>query len=366
MPQSIFTPETLTKRSWKHFAASYVLEIIGILVISQLWMMVPQVTERKKDLGPITWIAPQEEVHTPPPPPVHIQPPPQQVIKRLEPKIEQPKIEPPKVEVAKVEPPPIPTPEPPAPKPEPKPEPPKVETGKFDTPTPPAPKPSGNPNKPIETGLFSGSSAKPTIKAKVSEVQTGGFGDPNGVPVGKQTNDHPALTVAKVGSFDLPQGDGYGNGSGGSKGKRGVVASSGFGPGVAGPGTGDRGGVRGGSRTVSGAGFSDMASTSTEPTRKQAKADAPAPVTPVEILEKPKPAYTAEARQMKIEGEVLLKVVFRSSGEVEVLGVERGLGHGLDESAMSAAKHIRFKPAQRQGQAVDYNATVHIMFELAS
>jgi TonB family protein len=59
-------------------------------------------------------------------------------------------------------------------------------------------------------------------------------------------------------------------------------------------------------------------------------------------------------------------VVFRSSGEVEVLSVERGLGHGLDESAKAAARKIRFKPAQRQGQPVDYNATVHIVFELAS
>jgi len=362
VPQSIFTPESQTKRSWKTWATSYSLEIVGIIVISQLWMMAPTVVEKKKDLGPIVYLAPTEKVEPPPPPPVHIQPPPQQVIKRLEPQIEQPKIEPPKVEVAKVEPPPVPTPAPPAPKPEP----PKVETGKFDTPVPPAPKPSGNPNKPIETGLFSGSSAKPTIKAKVSEVQTGGFGDPNGVPVGKQTNENAKLTVAKVGSFDLPQGDGYGNGSGGTKGIRGVVASAGFGNGVAGPGEGDRGGVRGGSRTVSGAGFGDMTASNSSPTRREAKAEAPAPVTPVEILEKPKPAYTAEARSMKIEGEVLLKVVFRSSGEVEVLGVERGLGHGLDESAMTAAKKIRFKPAQRQGQAVDYNATVHIVFELAS
>ena len=361
MPQSIFTPETQTKRSWKTFATSYSIEIVGIIAISQLWMMVPKVTEQARRDEHITWVAPMEEAKLPPPPVEHIAPPPQQIIKRLEPQpIEQPKIEPPKVEVAKVEPPPVPTPAPPAPKPEP----PKVETGKFDTPNPPSPKPSGNPNKPIETGLFSGSSAKPTIKAKVSEVQTGGFGDPNGVPVGKQTTNHPALTVAKVGSFDLPQGDGYGNGSGGSRGKAGVVASAGFGNGVAGPGNGDRGGVRGGS--VKSSGFGDATPTEREAPRREAKADAPAPVTPVEILEKPKPAYTAEARQMKIEGEVLLKVVFRSSGEVEVLGVERGLGHGLDESAMNAARKIRFKPAQRQGQAVDYNATVHIMFELAS
>jgi TonB family protein len=341
---------------------SYGLEIVGIIAISQLWMMVPQVVQEKKDLGPITWIAPTEEVTATALPPVHIEPPPQQIIRRLEPpKVELPKVEPPAV-VAKMEPPPIPTPAPP----EPKPQPPKVETGKFDTPTPveAAPKPSGNPNKPIETGLFSGSSAKPTVKAKVSEVQTGGFGDPNGVPVGPQTNNHPALTIAKVGSFDLPQGDGYGNGSGGTRGIRGVVASSGFGNGVAGPGNGDKGGVRGGS--VKASGFGEMTPTSAAPARAEAKATAPAALTPVEILEKPKPQYTSEARQMKIEGEVLLKVVFRSSGEVQVLAVERGLGHGLDESAMAAARRIRFKPAQRQGQPVDYNATVHIMFELAS
>jgi TonB family protein len=354
----------MTKRSWKTFATSYGLEIVGIIVVSQLWMMAPKVAEEHK-IEHITWVTPQEEPKLTPPPPqlAHIEPPPQQIIRRLEPpKIEEPKIEPPPV-VAKVEPPPpIPTPAPP----EPKPQPPKVETGKFDTPTPveAAPKPSGNPNKPIETGLFSGSSAKPTVKAKVSEVQTGGFGDPNGVPVGKQTNDHPTLTVAKVGSFDLPQGDGYGNGSGGSKGIRGVVASAGFGNGVAGPGNGDHGGVRGGS--VKASGFGEMTPTSDAPRHAEAKAVAPAALTPVEILEKPKPQYTSEARQMKIEGEVLLKVVFRSSGEVEVVGVERGLGHGLDESAMAAARKIRFKPAQRQGQPVDYNATVHIMFELAS
>lgn len=359
MPQSIFTPETLSKRSWKHFAASYTLEIVGIFLATQIAWMAPQVAEEHK-VESITWIAPQEEARTPPPPPVHIQPPPQQIVRRLEPpKIEQPRIEPPPV-VAKVEPPPIPTPA----TPEPKPQPPRVETGKFDAPPVEAPKPSGNPNKPIETGLFSGSSATPTVKAKVGQVQTGGFGDPDGAPVGKQTNNHPALTIAKMGSFDLPQGDGYGNGGGGSKGIRGVVASAGFGNGVAEPGSGDRGGVHGGS--VKASGFGDMTPTTSEPARSAAKAAAPAPMTPVEILEKPKPAYTAEARQMKIEGEVLLKVMFRSSGEVEVLGVERGLGHGLDESAMNAARKIRFKPAQRQGQPVDYSATVHIVFELAS
>jgi hypothetical protein len=50
---------------------------------------------------------------------------------------------------------------------------------------------------------------------------------------------------------------------------------------------------------------------------------------------------------------------------VRVIGVTKGLGHGLDETAIRAAQQIRFKPALQQGRAVDYPATVHIVFQLA-
>ena len=86
---------------------------------------------------------------------------------------------------------------------------------------------------------------------------------------------------------------------------------------------------------------------------------------PVEILFKPKPAYTDEARAKKIEGEVLLQVVFTAGGDVQVVRVVQGLGHGLDESAQSAARQIKFHPALQNGQAVDFPAVVHIVFELA-
>jgi len=68
---------------------------------------------------------------------------------------------------------------------------------------------------------------------------------------------------------------------------------------------------------------------------------------------------------MKIEGEVLVRVNFTAGGEVRVLDVVRGLGHGLDENALHAAQQIKFKPAQREGQPVDSTATVHIVFQLA-
>ena len=86
---------------------------------------------------------------------------------------------------------------------------------------------------------------------------------------------------------------------------------------------------------------------------------------PVEILAKPNPQYTDEARKLGLEGEVLVQVVFPASGPVQVVRVIKGLGHGLDESAMHAAEQIRFKPALQNGKPVDFPATVHIVFQIA-
>jgi TonB family protein len=50
---------------------------------------------------------------------------------------------------------------------------------------------------------------------------------------------------------------------------------------------------------------------------------------------------------------------------VEVSRVVSGLGHGLDEAAEQAARQMKFKPAKRDGQAVDFPARVRIEFRLA-
>jgi TonB family protein len=52
-------------------------------------------------------------------------------------------------------------------------------------------------------------------------------------------------------------------------------------------------------------------------------------------------------------------------GWVEVIRVIRGLGHGLDEAAVRAAQQIRYKPARRDGQPVEFPASVRIVFQLA-
>lgn len=103
-----------------------------------------------------------------------------------------------------------------------------------------------------------------------------------------------------------------------------------------------------------------------EPVRSSSRPpSASALSTPVEILEKPRPGYTEEARRMAIEGEVLIEVLFSASGQARVSRVLRGLGHGLDEQAVDAAERIRFRPAMRGGAPVDSSAVVHIVFQLA-
>jgi TonB family protein len=85
---------------------------------------------------------------------------------------------------------------------------------------------------------------------------------------------------------------------------------------------------------------------------------------PVRVLFKPRPRYPEEAIDQRMQGDVLLDVEFRYSGALEVLGVRRGLGHGLNESAIEAARNIRFAPARRDGRPVDAQATLRIRFRL--
>ena len=236
---------------------------------------------------------------------------------------------------------------------------PKIETANTQAPLP-TPTPI-IPRQLVKTEVFSGgSSAMPTIAKAPQQVQTGGFGDPNGVPT-RENNGKP-VTIAQAGSFDMPAGSGYGNGSGGSRGARGVVASAGFGNGTA---TGDASASINTSRgSVRQSGFGDADAAPVSPRVKPA-ADVSASTAPPEITSKPVPAYTEEARKLRIEGEVLLEVVFESTGKLHVVRIVRGLGHGLDESARQAAEQIRFKPALRDGRPADSTAVLHIVFQLA-
>ncbi len=89
------------------------------------------------------------------------------------------------------------------------------------------------------------------------------------------------------------------------------------------------------------------------------------PDTPVEILSKARPAYTDQARKLRIEGEVVLEVTFLASRDLRIHRVLDSLGYGLDEAAIEAAARIEFKPARRNGRPVDHTATLRVVFRLA-
>lgn len=87
--------------------------------------------------------------------------------------------------------------------------------------------------------------------------------------------------------------------------------------------------------------------------------------TNLEVISKPPVRYTPEARQLRVQGDVILRVTFLASGQVVVESVVHGLGHGLDEEARRVAQQIRFRPATRDGHPVDLTTTITISFQLA-
>lgn len=228
---------------------------------------------------------------------------------------------------------------------------PVLEAAKMETPVNQPKRPKDD----VKVGnLSSGSAAPATVNLPVQKVQTGGFGEMNGLP-GKG-NPNKMTNVNRQGLPALPGGPGYGNGTGGDKGVRGTVASTGFGNGTAIPPPSGKQG------TVKRSGFVDQV-VGDAPRKKAASAESG--TTPVDILGKPRPEYTAEGRSLKLEGDVVIDLVFRADGTVQVNRVLSGLGHGLDEAAVRAAQQIKFKPAKRDGQPVDFPARVRIEFRLA-
>src|SRR5499427_6684820 len=213
-PSFASLPEEASR--WKYFSTSSVAQAVLLVVLARL---------------PFLWVAPvlqpvdvRESIHLVAPDltqrphkhnePIAVQKPPVPLPK--------PKIAP-KLEVRLPEPkaPAIETPQKP------------LEVAKATPPSIPMPK---IPRRVVSTNF--GSSAPVTLQKPAHQVQTGGFGDPNGVPPNSNSPTSKGPMIAKLGSFDLPSGPGTGNGTGGATGAKGTVASAGFGNGIAGPGQG--------------------------------------------------------------------------------------------------------------------------------
>jgi len=82
------------------------------------------------------------------------------------------------------------------------------------------------------------------------------------------------------------------------------------------------------------------------------------------ILYREKAQYTQEAKDNKVEGTVVLSVVFGADGQIGDVKVIKGLPHGLTQKAIEAASKIRFEPAMKDGQPVSVRGNLEYSFRL--
>ena len=348
----------VTPRRWTTLAGSLVLHGALLLVALFVGRVVGVLPEAAPPpLKFVRVVLPEAPRLTPPP--VRLPPPPpvvkegaKEVVKHEAaipvPKIEKPVPEPvPARVVAREEPRPDPRPERPVVVDRPK-QPAVVTVGAFDSGQ--ANPKMVDPSKPVQQAGFDTSAARAS-DSKTASAIVGAF-DQSAVGGRMRPGNGQPNGVADAGF-----GTGVGTKAGG--GGRGVVAAGGFDSGGSGGGGVGGAGARP-AQTVKASDFDTRAAqTATVQTAK-----APTNV-PLQILSKPTPVYTDEARSMKIEGEVALEVEFMATGEVKVIRILRGLGHGLDEAAMRAVKGVRFTPALRDGQPIGIRTTVNIVFQLA-
>lgn len=62
--------------------------------------------------------------------------------------------------------------------------------------------------------------------------------------------------------------------------------------------------------------------------------------------------YTEAAREAGVEGTIVLDLVVGEDGATRDIRVVQGLGHGLDEAAITALRICRFTPGERGGKPV--------------
>jgi len=87
-------------------------------------------------------------------------------------------------------------------------------------------------------------------------------------------------------------------------------------------------------------------------------------ISPPRALTKIIPSYSETARDLRIEGKVIIQAIVRKDGAVEVIGVKQGLGYGLDENAVLALRRLKLSPATKNGIPVDVEMDIAVDFSL--
>lgn len=86
---------------------------------------------------------------------------------------------------------------------------------------------------------------------------------------------------------------------------------------------------------------------------------------PPRIHRVPRATFTEQARSNRIEGKVKVEALLGSDGRISQVIVVQGLGFGLDEQAVNAAKSIEYTPGMNNDKPVSVWIGVYFLFILA-
>lgn len=165
---------------------------------------------------------------------------------------------------------------------------------------------------------------------------------PPKAPVESKINIQPTIEVQtnlqmannKMPNFGMPNSNVMGNSMGNGSG---TGIGSGNGSGL-GPGSG--GNYGGGLRKIGGG------------------------VSMPEVIHSVEPEFSEEARKAKFQGLVTVSLIVDTNGIPQNVRVVRGVGMGLDEKAIEAARQYRFKPAMENGKPVPVELDIQVNFQI--
>jgi len=80
------------------------------------------------------------------------------------------------------------------------------------------------------------------------------------------------------------------------------------------------------------------------------------------VKRQPIPQFSEEAKEKKIEGVVVVGLVVGTDGLPHDIHIVKTLGYGLDEMAIQAVEHWKFKPAQSEGKPVPASISIELEF----
>ncbi|HMT09156.1 MAG TPA: TonB family protein [Pyrinomonadaceae bacterium] len=172
-------------------------------------------------------------------------------------------------------------------------------------------------------------------------------------PINETTKDPTQRYGLPTGNINTVS-DGPGSGGGIGSGRNGGVGP-GSGPGY---GPGANGGLGGGTTGDIGPGDGPGGGGTRPPAARVGVTQG------LKIISKPRAGYTDSARQNNVTGKVVLRITFLANGSIGSITPVSGLGYGLTEQAIAAARRIQFEPAKVNGVAQTTTKTFEYGFSI--